>query len=167
MVLENSQISYAAHPNTHPSLDAPADGIPSGDKLNSAFDVVPPRADALMESLRATGYSLPDAVSDLIDNSITARARNIWVNFHWAGEASWASIPDDGHGMCEEELIDAMRIASRSPREEREPSDLGRDGLGLKTASISQARSLSRTRNSPVWEFSHIAKDTKFAIQSY
>ena len=111
--------------------------------MNSEFDIVAPRADALMESLRATGYSLPDAVSDLIDNSITAQARNIWINFNWAGEDSWASILDDGHGMCEEELIDAMRIGSRSPDEARDPSDLGRYGLGLKTASISQARSLT------------------------
>ncbi|MCY3761014.1 MAG: ATP-binding protein [Gemmatimonadetes bacterium] len=96
-----------------------------------------------MESLRATGYSLPDAVSDLIDNSIAAGAHNIWLNFHWSGADSWASILDDGSGMSEAELIDAMRIGSRSPREAREPSDLGRYGLGLKTASISQSRSLT------------------------
>ena len=107
------------------------------------FDVVAPRADVLMESLRATGYSLPDAVSDLIDNSIAAGARNIWLDFHWAGSDSRASFLDDGSGMSELELIDAMRIGSRSPREFRKPSDLGRYGLGLKTASISQARSLT------------------------
>ena len=56
--------------------------------LDNAFEVVAPRPDALMESLRATGYSLPDAVSDLIDNSITAGARNIWLKFHWAGADS-------------------------------------------------------------------------------
>ena len=83
-----------------------------------------------MESLRATGYSLPDAVCDLIDNSVAAGARNIWLNFHWAGAESSASILDDGSGMSESELIDAMRIGSRSPREIREPSDLGRYGLG-------------------------------------
>ena len=95
-----------------------------------------------MESLRATGYSLPDAVSDIIDNSITAGARDIRLHFQWAGADSWVSILDDGCGMSEPALIDAMRIGSRSPRETREPSDLGRYGLGLKTASISQARSL-------------------------
>ena len=111
--------------------------------LDNAFDVVAPRPDALMESLRATGYSLPDAVSDLIDNSITAGARNIWLKFHWAGADSRVSILDDGCGMTEAELIDAMRIGSRSPLEVREQSDLGRYGLGLKTASISQARALT------------------------
>ena len=115
----------------------------SEDSTQGSYDVVAPRADVLMESLRATGYSLPDAVCDLIDNSIAAGARNIWLNFHWAGAESWASILDDGSGMSESDLVDAMRIGSRSPREFREPSDLGRYGLGLKTASISQARSLT------------------------
>lgn len=50
--------------------------------VTADFDVVPPQADALMESLRATGYSLPDAIADLIDNSITAGASNIWLDFH-------------------------------------------------------------------------------------
>ena len=118
-----------------------------------------------MESLRATGYSLPDAVSDLIDNSIAAGARDIWLKFHWAGADSWASILDDGSGMSESDLINAMRIGSRSPREMREPSDLGRYGLGLKTASISQARSLtvaSHTANghgihTRRWDLDHLA----------
>ena len=116
---------------------------PLGEVLDGSFDIVAPRADALMESLRAAGYSLPDAVSDIIDNSITAGARNIWLEFHWAGVDSQVSILDDGSGMSESELINAMRIGSRSPREAREPYDLGRYGLGLKTASISQARSLT------------------------
>ena len=136
-----------------------------GGELPTSFDLVAPRADALMESLRATGYSLPDAVSDIIDNSITAGARNIWMNFHWAGENSWVSILDDGRGMSESGLIDAMRIGSRSPREVREPSDLGRYGLGLKTASISQARSLTvathvskqRGVNTRQWDLDHLA----------
>ena len=111
--------------------------------MNWSYETVPPRADTLMESLRATGYSLPDAVSDLIDNSIYAGARNIWLNFHWAGTSSWVSILDDGCGMSEAGLLGAMRVGSRSPTDDRDPTDLGRYGLGLKTASISQARSLT------------------------
>ena len=111
--------------------------------MPDSFDLVAPRADTLMESLRATGYSLPDAVSDLIDNSIYAGARNIWLDFHWAGASSWVSILDDGCGMSEDGLLAAMRVGSRSPTEDRDVSDLGRYGLGLKTASISQARSLT------------------------
>ena len=113
------------------------------------FDLVPPQADALMESLRATGYSLPDAVADLIDNSITAGARNIWLNFYWAGADSRVSILDDGYGMSEPELTAAMKVGSQSPREEREPTDLGRYGLGLKTASISQARAVTVATRAP------------------
>ena len=71
--------------------------------IQGSFDLVAPRADVLMESLRATGYSLPDAVCDLLDNSIAAGARNIWLNFRWAGADSWASILDDGSGMSESE----------------------------------------------------------------
>ncbi|MYI85460.1 MAG: ATP-binding protein [Dehalococcoidia bacterium] len=96
-----------------------------------------------MESLRATGYSLPDAVADLIDNSITAGASNIWLDFHWAGTDSRVSVLDDGRGMSEQELIAAMKVGSKSPLEERASSDLGRYGLGLKTASISQARAVT------------------------
>ncbi len=110
---------------------------------HDSYDVVAPRADVLMESLRATGYSLPDAVADLIDNSITAGASNVWLNFHWAGSDSWASFLDDGAGMSKSKLIEAMRIGSQSPEELRDPGDLGRYGLGLKTASISQARSMT------------------------
>ena len=63
--------------------------VPSGAVAQGSFDVVAPKADVLMESLQATGYSLPDAICDLIDNSITAGARNVWLDFHWAGVDSW------------------------------------------------------------------------------
>ena len=111
------------------------------------------------------GYSLPAAISDLTDNSITADARNLWLHFHWSVADSHVSILDDGRGMSETELVDAMRIDSRSPREEREADDLGRFCLGLKAASISQARSLTvatRTVSSrfPIirqWGLDHLA----------
>ena len=145
--------------------------LPRAESLGS-FDLVAPKADVLMESLRATGYSLPDAVCDLIDNSITAGARNIWLNFHWAGADSWASFLDDGSGMTEPELIDAMRIGSRSPRESRDLSDLGRYGLGLKTASISQARSLTvathtaeeREIHTRRWDLDHLASSGEWQL---
>ena len=134
-------------------------------RVGDAYDVVSPRADHLMESLRGAGYSLPAAISDLIDNSITAGAGNIWLDFHWSGAHSRVSILDDGRGMSETELVDAMRIGSRSPREERDADDLGRFGLGLKTASISQVRSLTvATRAASAeypsirrWDLDHLA----------
>ena len=148
------------------TLTASEGGTPvSGNRYDDAYDVVSPRADHLMESLRGAGYSLPAAVSDLIDNSITAGAVNIWLQFHWSGANSRVSILDDGRGMSETELVDAMRIGSRSPREERKADDLGRFGLGLKTASISQARSLtvatctasSRSMSIRQWDLDHLA----------
>jgi hypothetical protein len=110
---------------------------------DTEVDPAPPKPAALIESLRAFGYDPQTAVADLIDNSIAAQARNIWIDFVWNGTASTVSIRDDGKGMAESDLIDAMRIGSRSPTDPREPDDLGRFGLGLKTASFSQCRLLT------------------------
>jgi len=107
------------------------------------YDIVDPDPAALIESLRAFGYTTATAISDLIDNSITALARNVWVNFFWDGPDSWIRVDDDGLGMSEDTLMNAMRPGSQSPRLERHPKDLGRFGLGLKSASFSQCRLLS------------------------
>ena len=111
--------------------------------LLDTFDVVNPDPGALIESLRSFGYSLEASVADIVDNSITAGARNIHIQFSWHGEQSTIAIMDDGCGMTEDKLVNAMRPGSRSPLEERDPADLGRFGLGLKTASFSQCRKLS------------------------
>lgn len=107
------------------------------------YDLAEPRADAMIQSLRAFGYDLPTAVADLIDNSISAGAKNIWLEFLWSGAASCIAIIDDGRGMDEDTLRNAMRPGSTSPLAERGVKDLGRFGLGLKTASFSQCRSLT------------------------
>lgn len=103
-------------------------------------DLAPPHAASLVESLRAFGYDLATALADLADNSLFHRARNLRVHFHWAGEDSAIALADDGEGMDEATLINAMRVGSRNPREARDPGDFGRFGLGLKTASFSQCR---------------------------
>ena len=108
-----------------------------------AITDVPPDPAALVESLRAFGYSLPAAVADLVDNSVSAEASTIEVELHWAGEDSWIRVSDDGNGMGDDELTNAMRLGSRSPREVRASADLGRFGLGLKTAGFSQGRRLT------------------------
>ena len=96
----------------------------------------------LMESMRAVGYTLETAVADVIDNSITARASFVDVVF--AGSPSpWIAILDDGVGMGKPELQQAMRLAGTNSRSERAMHDLGRFGLGLKTASLSQCRTLT------------------------
>lgn len=99
-----------------------------------------PHAAALIQSMRAFGYDIKTAVADLIDNSLTAGADKVWVRFDWNDGHPWISIADNGNGMTEDELVEAMRPGSKNPLEERENDDLGRFGLGLKTASFSQCR---------------------------
>ena len=117
----------------------------SSDQTQAAqpFEVVRPNASAMIESMRAFGYSTQSAIADLIDNSLSANATTVWIEFFWDGASSYISVTDDGDGMSATELSDAMRLGSRSPREVRAATDLGRFGLGLKTASFSQARRLS------------------------
>src|SRR6267154_4830291 len=129
------------------------------------FDLAPPQAASLVESLRAFGYEVPTALADLVDNSITADARHIWIDFHWDGSDSIITVTDDGNGMTPEGLVAAMRPGSQNPRDDREPHDLGRFGLGLKTASFSQCRRVTvRTRargSEPAtrcWDLDHIAR---------
>lgn len=94
-----------------------------------------------MESMRAVGYTLEAAIADLIDNSITAEASHVEV--HFATEPSdYVLVLDDGRGMTADEAREGMRLAGTSPAAERGPYDLGRFGLGLKTASLSQCRDL-------------------------
>jgi hypothetical protein len=138
---------------------------------SSNYEVVPPNASAMIESMRAFGYSPATAVADLVDNSITAGARTIEVRLHWAGVDSWISVADDGSGMTEEELRTAMVLGSRSPREIRPREDLGRFGLGLKTASFSQCRSLtvmSRTEaGKPAtrrWDLDFVADQAEWCL---
>jgi hypothetical protein len=103
----------------------------------------PPRASAMIEALRGLGYSTATALADIIDNSISAGASSVALEFTWTGEASHVSILDDGRGMNELELDAAMRLGEKSPLDTRAAHDLGRFGLGLKTASFSQCRSLT------------------------
>jgi len=99
-----------------------------------------PEASSMIETFRAIGYSIETAIADIIDNSITAGAKNIWVDYDWKGSKTTLSILDDGNGMNHEQLIQAMRPGSKNPLAKRDKDDLGRFGLGLKTASFSQSR---------------------------
>ncbi|WP_238034275.1 ATP-binding protein [Psychrobacter sp. Ps4] len=102
----------------------------------------PPNAAALMQSLRDIGYELDTALADLIDNSITASASLVDIVFDIKPETKVAII-DNGDGMSRDELIKAMTIGSKNPLIERDNKDLGRFGLGLKTASFSQCKRLT------------------------
>jgi len=88
----------------------------------------PPKAGAMLESLRGMGYSVQASLADIIDNSISAGAGRVRIDFIWNGEHSAIRILDDGKGMTEEELDRAMRLGSTSPTEVRGPNDLGRFG---------------------------------------
>lgn len=114
-----------------------------GEKLGSieTLEVIPDPV-SLIESMRAVGYSVEAAVADIIDNSLSANARTVRVQYD-ASDQPFVAVLDDGHGMDPPELTDAMRHGSTNPSDHRAPNDLGRFGLGLKTASLSQCRKLT------------------------
>lgn len=132
---------------------------------------IAPRASVLVESLRDIGYSLQTAVADVIDNSLTARARRIEVLGDTHAETPAVAILDDGIGMTETELVEAMRPGSRSPLDDRVVTDLGRFGLGLKTASFSQCRRLTViTRRGDetscaVWDLDTVAARDRWIVE--
>lgn len=108
------------------------------------FIEIPPNPSYLIQSLRYIGYTLDTALADIIDNSLSAGASQISVTFRWNSGKPWIAILDNGCGMGEQKLREAMRFGGgASPQESRELSDLGRFGLGLKTASLSQCRQLT------------------------
>jgi hypothetical protein len=104
------------------------------------FYEVAPSAARLTESLRDIGYDFPTAVADVVDNSISANATRVEIEIAFAGEESSVSIADDGTGMTASGLLEALRYGSRR---DYGHGDLGRYGLGLKTASLSQCRSVT------------------------
>lgn len=97
----------------------------------------------LIESMRDIGYSLETALADIVDNSITAGAGEVQIFLLPRPEGPVIAVLDNGKGMTEAELHEAMRPGSRSPLDVRPTADLGRFGLGLKTASFSQCRKVT------------------------
>ena len=128
------------------------------------YEIAAPRAGALVESLRGFGYSTGSAIADLVDNSISARAQNVRLDCRFDGPNSSICLFDDGVGMSEDELKNAMILGARSPLDARGSQDLGRFGLGLKTASFSQCRCLTvASRRNDVtsvrrWDLDYIAR---------
>lgn len=104
---------------------------------------LPPSAASLTASLRDLGYSLETAIADLVDNSIAADATEVKVFCDMSRRIPVLVISDNGRGMTEAEVISAMRHGATDPRKKRSSKDLGRFGLGLKTASFSQCRQLT------------------------
>ena len=132
-----------------------------------------PHAASLIQSLRDIGYSCETALADIIDNSITAGSRNIDILCNTNCAEPAIGILDDGNGMDLDELIEAMRPGSRNPLDERDAGDLGRFGLGLKSASFSQCKKLtvvSRKNGQTVgatWDLEEVARSNRWEIETH
>jgi hypothetical protein len=129
-----------------------------------------PGAGRLMSSLRDMGYEFSTAVADLVDNSIEAGATHVLVDIEFEGQSSWVRIADNGRGMTPKELREAMRYGSSR---RYSADDLGKFGLGLKVASLSQCRKLSvascrgRERGAIAaycWDLGHIQKTNRWEL---
>lgn len=131
-----------------------------------------PYAPSLIESMRSLGYSFPSAIADLIDNSISAKARKIDI-ISEPGNNPSLIILDDGEGMDSKKLYEAMRYGSTNPLENRSEDDLGRFGLGLKSASLSQCRKLvvvskhNQTINSYAWDLDYVIQKGKWMLKGF
>jgi len=115
------------------------------------YEDVTPNPEYLIKSIAEQGYSLESALADLIDNSISANATQVEVLIKTNKEPFILYLTDNGDGMDEETLKASMHFPSTSPDSSRDLNDLGRFGLGMKTASFSQTRKftvLSRKKGS-------------------
>lgn len=105
----------------------------------SNTEELPPIYDKLDSALRSIGYDFEIAIADLIDNSIDADAENILLRIIVDHDKLHLVILDDGIGMNPHTLKEAMRFGSDTNNDE---SRLGKFGLGLKLASLSQAKAI-------------------------
>ena len=131
-----------------------------------------PYAPALVESMRSLGYSFESAVADLIDNSVSADAKRIDIIMTVTAKPVLV-ILDDGRGMDSNKLEEAMRYGSSNPLERRRTNDLGRFGLGLKSASLSQCRRLTvvskqgRELACFAWDLDHVVETGAWSLLGY
>lgn len=140
------------------------------ERRNAVSVEVIPSAKRLVSSLRDLGYDFVQSVADIVDNSVAAGATEIAIKFHAAGNDSWLSITDNGIGMSGAQINEAMRYGTER---EYDDNELGRYGLGLKTASLAQCRRLTvKTRfgsaDNPVeircLDMDHIERTDKWEI---
>lgn len=135
----------------------------------SRHEVIP-SARRLMHSLRDMGYDFPSAVADLLDNSVDAGAREVRIDVGADWRGAFVRIADDGGGMSEGQLDEAMRYGSSRDYLEK---DLGYFGLGLKTASLSQCRRLTvatrSTRRGRIrirrWDLDHVSDSDAWLLE--
>lgn len=134
----------------------------------------PPKAGVMINTFRAFGYNLQTAIADIIDNSISAKASNVWIDYDWKGADSSVVITDDGEGMDAPQLVAAMTPGSKDPNDERPEDDLGRFGLGLKTSSFSQCKQLTvatqlleHNRINRCWDLDFVNSTGKWTLLDY
>lgn len=126
------------------------------------FKINNPEAGQLMGSMRAIGYTFESAIADIIDNSISASSHEIHLFFPTDASSCFVAVLDDGIGMNDDELFTAMRYGSSACEETRNENDLGRFGLGMKSASLSQCRILTVASKTDgkisayTWDYNHI-----------
>lgn len=125
-----------------------------------------------IKTLMRIGYTMPSAVSDILDNSITAESKKIEIHSLPGLEQPNLSILDDGIGMSPEELLNNMKIGCKDPSDDRLRGDLGRFGSGMKTASFSQARKLtviSRKKGqsicAAIWDIDRIEEANSWCLE--
>lgn len=140
----------------------------SKDKLNI------PKADILMGSMRSMGYSFESAIADIIDNSISAKCSLVKLFFpRYPYERPYVSILDNGEGMSKENLFDAMKYGSSASESVREDEDLGRFGLGMKSASLSQCRILTVVSKKGcemsgyTWDYNYIKVSQEWMVKEH
>lgn len=130
---------------------------------------IAPTAAALLKSLRGLGYTPETALADLIDNSIAAGAGLIELSVDWNDGETRIAVRDDGRGMSADHLEEAMRFGG-DDEVERAPDDLGRFGLGLKTAALSQCRRMTvvsvqgDTPKRRSWDVDIVKKSRKWTV---
>lgn len=131
-----------------------------------------PKADTLMGSMRSMGYSFEAAVADIIDNSISAHCTFVKLLFPMNPiERIAFGILDDGCGMSADELFEAMRYGSAAVEQERDVDDLGRFGLGLKAASLSQCKILTvasikqNIQSAFSWDYNYILQKRDWIVK--
>lgn len=118
-----------------------------------------PSASILLSSLRSVGYSPEAAIADIVDNSLSAKASIINIHFDWNKQQ--IIIADNGEGMSQSELLNSMSIGSSDPLNERSVIDLGRFGMGMKTASFALGKKL-RVLSKKDSEFSNACWDLDY-----
>lgn len=129
-----------------------------------------PAARPVINALRSLGYNAKTAIADLIDNSIDAKASNVNLIFSYNNGNGHIQIIDDGIGMNDMDIQVAMSIGSKDPYMSREDQELGRFGMGLKTASFSLGKRLSvlsKQNNKVVercWDLDYVSKTNKWEL---